>query len=56
MLPEETRRWLQHLALAGVASSLPLLYVGAVTMESEVVTVLGLGVAGVTAILAWVAF
>ena len=56
MLPEETRRRLQHVALVGMAASLPLLYTGAVTLESEVVTALGLGVAGVTAVLAWVAF
>ena len=56
MLPDETRRRLQHVALAGMAASLPLLYVGAVTLESGAVTAAGLGVAGCTAILAWVAF
>ena len=56
MLPEETRRRLQHVALVGMAASLPLLYTGAVTLESGAVTVVGLGVAGVTAVLSWVAF
>ena len=56
MLSDETRRRLQHVALAGTAASLPLLYVGAVTLESGAVTAVGLGVAGCTAALAWVAF
>lgn len=56
MLSDEARRRLRHVALAGTAASLPLLYVGAVTLESGAVTAVGLGVAGCTAALAWVAF
>ena len=56
VLSNATRRRLQHVALAGTAASLPLLYLGAVTLESGAVTVVGLGVAGCTAALAWVAF
>ena len=50
------RRWLRHLALAGMAASFPLLYLGAVTLESASVTAAGLVVAGVVAVIAWVAF
>ena len=56
LLRDGTRRRLQHIALAGMAASFPLLYVGAVTLESAAVTGVGLAVAGATAILAWVAF
>lgn len=56
MLSDETRGRLQHVALAGIAASFPLLYVGAVTLESGAVTAVGLATAGCTAILAWVAF
>ena len=56
LLRDVTRRRLQHIALAGMAASFPLLYVGAVTLESAPVTVAGLAVAGVTAVLAWLAF
>ena len=52
----DARRWLRHLALAGMAASFPLLYVGAVTLESTAVTAAGLVVAGVVAVIAWVAF
>ena len=55
-LPATTRRRLQHLALAGMAASFPLLYVGAVTLEHSVVTAVGLVVAGVTAVVSWLAF
>ena len=56
MLPAGTRRRLQHIALAGMAASFPLLYVGAVTLEHGVVTAAGLAVAGVTAAISWLAF
>ena len=56
MLPGDARRWLRHLALAGMTASFPLLYVGAVTLESAAVTAAGLVVAGVVAVIAWVAF
>ena len=56
MLPAGTRRRLQHIALAGMAASFPLLYVGAVTLEHGVVTAAGLMVAGVTAVVSWLAF
>ena len=56
MVPADARRWLRHLALAGMAASFPLLYMGAVTLESAAVTAAGLVVAGVVAVIAWVAF
>lgn len=56
MLSSELRRRLQHVALAGMALSLPLLYVGAVTLESAAVTVAGLIVAGAVAAVSWLAF
>lgn len=56
MLPTELRRRLQHVALAGMAASFPLLYAGAVTLESGAVTAAGLAVAGATALVAWIAF
>ena len=56
MLPAGTRRRLQHVALAGMAASFPLFYVGAVTLEHGAVTTAGLAVAGVTAVVSWLAF
>ena len=56
VLPDRLRRPLRHFALAGLAASFPLLYAGAVSMESAGVTVAGLAVAGVTAAVAWAAF
>lgn len=56
VVPADARRWLRHLALAGMAASFPLLYMGAVTLESAAVTAAGLVVAGVVAVIAWVAF
>lgn len=56
MVPGDPRRWLRHLALAGMAASFPLLYTGAVTLESAAVTAAGLVLAGVVALIAWVAF
>ena len=55
-LRDGTRRRLQHIALVGMAASFPLLYVGAVTLEHGVVTAAGLAVAGVTAVVSWLAF
>ena len=55
-LGDRTRRWLQTAALAGMAASFPLLYAGAVTIESAPLTVAGLVVAGVAAVIAWLAF
>ena len=56
MLPDRLRRPLRHFALAGLAASFPLLYAGAVSMESASVTAAGLVLAGVTAAVAWAAF
>ena len=56
MLPGATKQKLRHVALLGTIVSFPLLYLGPVTLESTAVTVAGLVVAGVTAVLAWLAF
>lgn len=56
MLSASAKRKLRHVVLAGTVASLPLLYLGAVTLESAAVTLAGLAVAGVTAVLAWLAF
>ena len=56
MVASGLRRWLRHLALAGMAASFPLLYLGAVTLENAAVAAAGLVVAGVVAVIAWVAF
>ena len=55
-VPGEALRWARHLALAGMAASFPLLYMGAVTLESAAVTAAGIVVACVVALIAWVAF
>ncbi len=55
-LRDRTRRWLQTAALAGMAVSFPLLYAGAVSIESASLTVAGLVVAGVAAAISWLAF
>ena len=56
LVRDGARRRLQHIALAGMAASFPLLYLGAVTLESAPLTLAGLAVAGVTAVVAWLAF
>ena len=56
MLPEKLRGPLRHLALVGLAAALPLLYVAGVTLESAGVAVLALAVAGVSAVLAALAY
>jgi hypothetical protein len=56
MLPEKLYGPLRHLALVGFATAFPLLYVASVTLESTEVAVLALAVAGVSAVLAALAY
>ncbi len=56
MLSDPKKQRLRHVVLLGTIVSFPLLYLGPVTLESAAVTVAGLVVAGVTAVLAWLAF
>ena len=56
MLSAATKRKLRHVVLAGTIVSFPLLYLGPVTLGEPVVTLAGLAVGVVTAILAWLAF
>ena len=56
MLSDAAKARLRHVALLGTVATFPLLYLGTVTLESAAVTVAGLVVAGVTAVLAWIAF
>ena len=56
VLSDANKQKLRHAVLLGTIVSFPLLYLGPVTLESAAVTVAGLVVAGVTAVLAWLAF
>ena len=56
MLSTDTKKKLRHLVLLGTIISFPLLYIGPVTLESASITIVGLAVAGVTAVAAWIAF
>ena len=56
MLSGQTKQKLRHVVLVGTIVSFPLLYLGPVTLESAAVTMAGLVVAGVTSVLAWLAF
>ena len=56
MLSAATKRKLRHVVLAGTIVSFPLLYLGPVTLEEAAVTLAGLVVGIVTAVLAWFAF
>ena len=56
MLSGAAQQRLRHVVLLGTIVSFPLLYLGPVTLESAAVTVAGLIVAGVTGVLAWLAF
>ncbi len=56
MLSTKTKRTLRPIALAGTIISLPLLYLGPVTLENPALTLAALIVAGTTAALAWLAF
>ena len=56
MLSAATKRKLRHIVLAGTIISFPLLYLGPVTLDNAAVTLAGLAVGVVTAVLAWLAF
>lgn len=56
MLSAATKRKLRHVVLAGTIISFPLLYLGPITLDSAPVTLAGLVVGVVTAVLAWLAF
>ena len=56
MLSAATKRKLRHVVLAGTIASFPLLYLGPVTFQEPAVTIAGLAVGIVTAVLAWLAF
>ena len=56
MLSAATKRKLRHIVLAGTIVSFPLLYLGPVTLDNAAVTLAGLAVGVVTAVLAWFAF
>ncbi len=56
MLSAATKRKLRHVVLAGTVVTFPLLYLGPVTLQEPAVTVAGLAVGIVTAVLAWLAF
>lgn len=56
MLSAATKRKLRHVVLVGTVISFPLLYLGPVTLDNAAVTLAGLSVGIVTAVLAWLAF
>jgi hypothetical protein len=56
MLPLATKKKMRNVALVLILASFALLYLGAVTLENDMVTVAGLVVSGVTAIISWLAF
>jgi hypothetical protein len=56
MVPTKLIKPLRHATVLTLAAAFPLLYVGAVSLESIVVTVVALVVAGVAALLAALAF
>ena len=56
MLSTNRKKQLRNVALGGILLSFVLLYTGPVTLESSAVTIAGLIVASVTAVIAWLSF
>jgi hypothetical protein len=56
MVSEKLIKLLRHVTVVTLAATFPLLYVGAVSLESAVVTVIALVVAGIAGLLAALAF
>jgi hypothetical protein len=56
MVPAKLIKPLRHATVVALAATFPLLYVGAVSLESAVVTVIALVVAGIAGLLAALAF
>jgi hypothetical protein len=56
MLSTATKKKMRNVALALMVASFALLYLGAVTLENDIVTAAGLVVSGVTAVISWLSF
>lgn len=56
MLSADRKKQLRHVALVGIMLSFPLLYLGAVTLEQAALTTVALVTAGVSSVIAWLAF
>jgi hypothetical protein len=56
MLSTANKKKMRNVALVLLGASFALLYLGAVTLENDIVTVTGLVVSGVTAVVSWLAF
>lgn len=56
MLSTATKKKMRNAALIMILASFALLYLGAVTLENDIITLVGLVVSGITAVVAWLAF
>ncbi|MDA0799821.1 MAG: hypothetical protein O2826_11620 [Chloroflexi bacterium] len=56
MLSTAVKKKMRNVALVLILASFTLLYLGAVTLENDIVTAAGLVVSGVTAVISWLAF
>jgi hypothetical protein len=56
MLSTPTKKKMRNVALAMILASFALLYVGAVTLENDLVTIAGLVTAAATAVISWLSF
>ena len=56
MIPTKLIKPLRHATVVALGATFPLLYIGAVSLESSVVTVIALVAAGVAGLLAALAF
>lgn len=56
MLSTPTKKKMRNAALLLVLLSFALLYVGAVTLQNDIVTIAGLALSGVTAVVSWLSF
>tara|TARA_Y100001936_G_C16093669_1_gene689256 strand:- start:972 stop:1148 length:177 start_codon:yes stop_codon:yes gene_type:complete len=56
MISANLKKRLRHLVLIGTILSFPLLYIGPITLENSVITLAGLALATITAIIAWLVF
>jgi hypothetical protein len=56
MISDNMKQRLQPISLVLILLSFVLLYLGPVTLENDLVTIAGLVVSGVTAVIAWLSF
>lgn len=56
MLSTKTKKQLRNIALGGIFATFVLLYLGPVTFDNGAITIAGLVIGAITAVISWLAF